>query len=61
LHIQKTVHQTYQPNPLATSANQEQLVLAVHFWVASQQHLQLTFDDDQVIAAMALNRAQIMQ
>jgi len=48
-------------NPLATSANQEQLVLAVRFWVASQQHLQLTFDADQVTAAMALNRAQIMQ
>ena len=48
-------------DPIYTSAIQEQLLLAVRFWIVSQQRLQQPIDADAVTAAMALNQAQLMR
>jgi hypothetical protein len=48
-------------NPIPTSAIQEQLMLAIHFWVVGQQRLQQPIDADIVTAAMALNQARQMR
>jgi len=48
-------------DPIYTSAIQEQLLLAVRFWIVSQQRLQQPIDADVVTAAMALNQGQLMR
>jgi DNA primase len=48
-------------NPISLLAIQEQLILEIHFWVVSQQHLQQPIDADTITAAMLLNKAQQMR
>jgi hypothetical protein len=52
---------TRAANPITLSAIQEQLLLAVRFWVANLQRLQQPVDADAFTALLALNQAQIMR
>jgi hypothetical protein len=47
--------------PITLSAIQEQLLLAMRFWVASLQRLQQPVEADLFTALLALNQAQIMR
>ena len=47
-------------DPIPLPAMQEQLLLALHFWVAKQQWLQQIIAIDNFTVALALNQAQEM-
>jgi hypothetical protein len=48
-------------DPIPLLAIQEQLLLALHFWVAKQQRLQQIIAIDNFTVALALNQAQEMR
>jgi hypothetical protein len=53
--------ETCAVNPLPITTVQEQLLLALRFWVASRQRLQLPVLAQEFTLIVALNQAQIMR
>jgi hypothetical protein len=55
------VFRTHAVNPLQVMVVQEQLLLAVRFWVSNRQHLQKPVEAHVVTAVLAYNQAQMMR
>jgi riboflavin synthase len=55
------VFRTHAVNPLQVMVVQEQLLLAVRFWVSNRQRLQKPVEAHVVTAVLAYNQAQMMR
>jgi hypothetical protein len=53
--------QTRANNPIVINTIQEQLLLAMHFWVIQRQRLQMPKDANQFTMIVAFSQAQIMR